>query len=53
MNDEQHYVEYDKDKKYILMESENIDGLTYEKLGAKSPAGWAYDYGKGAWYLPP
>ena len=47
MNDEQHYVEYDKDKKYILMESENIDGLTYEKLGAKSPAGWAYDYGKG------
>jgi type 1 glutamine amidotransferase len=47
VNDEQHYVEYDKDKKYILMESENIDGLTYEKLGAKSPAGWAYDYGKG------
>ena len=47
VNDEQHYVEYDKDKKYILMESQNIDGLTYEKLGAKSPAGWAYDYGKG------
>jgi type 1 glutamine amidotransferase len=47
VNDEQHYVEYDKDKKYILMESENIDGLTYEKLGTKSPAGWAYDYGKG------
>lgn len=47
VNDEQHYVEYDKDKKYILMESENIDGLTYQKLGTKSPAGWAYDYGKG------
>ena len=47
VNDEQHYVEYDKDKKYILMESENIDGLTYQNLGAKSPAGWAYDYGKG------
>jgi type 1 glutamine amidotransferase len=47
VNDEQHYVEYDKDKKYILMESENIDGLTYQQLGTKSPAGWAYDYGKG------
>ena len=35
VNDEQHYVEYDKDKKYILMESENIDGLTYQKLGDK------------------
>jgi type 1 glutamine amidotransferase len=47
VNDEQHYVEYDKDAKYILMESENIDGLTYQKLGAKAPAGWAYEYGKG------
>lgn len=47
VNDEQHYVEYDKDRKYILMESENVDGLTYQKLGTKSPAGWAYDYGKG------
>ena len=47
VNDEQHYVEYDKDSKYLLMESENIDGLTYQKLGAKAPAGWAYDYGKG------
>jgi type 1 glutamine amidotransferase len=47
VNDEQHYVEYDKDKKYLLMESENIDGLTYQQLGTKSPAGWAYDYGKG------
>ncbi len=47
VNDEQHYVAYDKDKKYILLESENVDGLTYEKLGAKAIAGWAYDYGKG------
>jgi type 1 glutamine amidotransferase len=47
VNDEQHYVECDKDAKYILMESENIDGLTYQKLGAKAPAGWAYEYGKG------
>ena len=47
VNDEQHYVEYDKDRKYILLEAENIDGLTYQKLGAKSIAGWAYDYGSG------
>ena len=48
------YVEYDKDPKHILIESENIDGLTYQKLGTKSPAGWAYDYGKGrVCYLSP
>ncbi|MDQ2899220.1 MAG: ThuA domain-containing protein [Acidobacteriota bacterium] len=47
VNDEQHYVEYDKDRKNILLESENIDGLTYEKYGAKAIGGWAYDYGKG------
>jgi Trehalose utilisation len=47
VNDEQHYVEYDKDSKHVFMESENIDGLTYQKLGTKSPAGWAYDYAKG------
>jgi len=47
VNDEQHYVEYDKDRKYVLLESENIDGLTFQKLGTKSISGWAYDYGKG------
>ncbi|MGI8992523.1 MAG: ThuA domain-containing protein [Bryobacteraceae bacterium] len=47
VNDEQHYVEYDKDRKNILLESENVDGLTYEKYGAKAIGGWAYDYGKG------
>jgi type 1 glutamine amidotransferase len=47
VNDEQHYVEYDKDKKYILLEAENVDGLNFEKYGAKSIAGWAYEYGKG------
>lgn len=46
-NDEQHYVEYDKDPKHILLEAENIDGLTFGKHGTKSVAGWAYDYGKG------
>jgi hypothetical protein len=47
VDDEQHYVEYDKDKKDILLEAENIDGLTYQNLGAKSISGWAYDYGRG------
>ncbi len=47
VNDEQHYVEYDKDRKYILLEAENVDGLTYQNLGSKSIAGWAYDYGRG------
>ncbi len=47
VNDEQHYVNYDKDRKYILLEAENTDGLTFQKLGTKSIAGWAYDYGKG------
>lgn len=47
VNDEQHYVEYDKDRKNILLEAENIDGLTFQNLGAKSVAGWAYDYGRG------
>jgi len=47
VNDEQHYVEYDKDKKDILLEAENIDGLTFQNLGTKSIAGWAYDYGRG------
>ena len=47
VNDEQHYVAYDKDKKYLLLEAENVDGLTFQDLGAKSIAGWAYCYGKG------
>ena len=47
VNDEQHFVEYDKDKKHVLLEAENIDGLTYENLGSKSISGWAYDFGQG------
>lgn len=47
VNDEQHYVDYDKDKKNIILEAENIDGLTYENLGSKSISGWAYDFGSG------
>jgi type 1 glutamine amidotransferase len=47
VNDEQHYVSYDKDPKYVIMQAENVDGLTYEDLGTKSVSGWAYDFGKG------
>jgi hypothetical protein len=47
VNDEQHFVAYDKDPKYVILESENLDGLEYETHGKKSVAGWAYPYGKG------
>ena len=47
VNDEQHYVIYDKDPKYVILEAENVDGLKFEDLGAKSISGWAYDFGKG------
>jgi type 1 glutamine amidotransferase len=47
VTDEQHYLIYDKDPKSVIMRSENLDGLRYEKKGASAIAGWAYDYGKG------
>jgi hypothetical protein len=47
VTDEQHYVEYDKARKDILLEAENIDGLNFENLGTKSISGWAYEYGRG------
>jgi type 1 glutamine amidotransferase len=47
VNDEQHYVAYDKDPKYILAEADNIDGLDYDGRGTKSIAAWAYEYGRG------
>lgn len=47
VNDEQHFVAYDKDPQYVLLRSENLDGLEYETHGSKSIAGWAYPYGKG------
>jgi hypothetical protein len=33
VNDEQQYVDYDKDPRYIILESENLDGLTYPGRG--------------------
>ncbi|MBN1291620.1 MAG: ThuA domain-containing protein [Candidatus Latescibacteria bacterium] len=47
VTDEQHYVTYDKDPKYVLMRSENADGLAYGDQGTSCEAGWAYEYGKG------
>jgi len=54
VTDEQHFVRYERDPKYLLLESVNEDGLTWKNLGTKSAAGWAYDYGKGRiCYLAP
>lgn len=61
VDDEQHYLIYDKDPKNILLNSVNVDGLTYtatypdpkepdpqpKNWGTTSVSGWAYDYGKG------
>ncbi len=47
VNDEQHYVQYDFDPGHIILESENIDGLTFNGMGSKAVSGWAHDYGKG------
>jgi type 1 glutamine amidotransferase len=54
VTDEQHYMVYQKDPKYLLLQSVNEDGLTFKNLGSSSAAGWAYDYGKGrVCYLAP
>jgi type 1 glutamine amidotransferase len=58
VTDEQHFMTYQKDPKYLLLQSVNEDGLTFTNqgtnLGATTPAGWAYDYGKGrVCYLAP
>jgi len=54
VTDEQHYMDYDKDKKHIFLETVNEEGLTYKDYGATAPAGWSYDYGKGRiCYLSP
>ena len=47
ITDEQHYMTYDKDPKYLFLETVNEDGLTYQSYGATAPGGWSYDYGKG------
>jgi hypothetical protein len=54
VTDEQHYMTYDKDPKYLLLETTNVDGLDFRGMGASAPGGWAYEYGKGrVCYLSP
>jgi hypothetical protein len=47
ITDEQHYMTYDKDPKFVFLETVNEEGLTYQRYGATAPGGWSYDYGKG------
>ena len=47
VTDEQHYMTYDKDPKYVLLETTNADGLDYRGHGATALGGWAFEYGKG------
>ena len=47
VTDEQHYMDYDKDPKHLLLETVNEDGLNFGSRGPIAPGGWAYDYGKG------
>jgi hypothetical protein len=51
VTDEQHFVTYDKDPKYVLARSVNEDGLEYTDLAGRrsntAESVWAYDYGKG------
>jgi hypothetical protein len=47
ITDEQHYMAYDKDPKFLFLETVNEEGLTYQNYGATAPGGWSYDYGKG------
>jgi type 1 glutamine amidotransferase len=61
VDDEQHYLIYDKDPKNILLHSENLDGLTFtttypdpadpnpqpKNWGTTSVSGWAHEYGNG------
>jgi hypothetical protein len=51
VTDEQHYMTYDKDPKYVLARSVNENGLDYtDQAGRRSNTAesvWAYDYGKG------
>ncbi|HEX3879274.1 MAG TPA: ThuA domain-containing protein [Bryobacteraceae bacterium] len=54
VTDEQHYMDYDKDSKYVFLETVNANGLDYNGRGPKSLGGWAFDYGKGrVCYLAP
>jgi hypothetical protein len=54
VTDEQHYVRYEKNRKFLLAESVNEEGLAWREHGTTSAAAWAYDHGKGrVCYLAP
>jgi len=54
VTDVQHYARYEKDTSDVFMHSINEKGHTWKDLGSSSPAGWAYEYGKGRiCYLAP
>ena len=36
VTDEQHFVKYQKDQKYLLLQSVNENGLTHKNLGTSS-----------------
>jgi type 1 glutamine amidotransferase len=54
VTDEQHYMDFDKDRGNIFMETENLDGLDYRGQGATAVGGFAHEYGQGrVCYLAP
>ena len=54
ITDEQHYMNYTKDPAQVLAISINEDGHTFQELGTRCEAAWAYDYGRGrVCYLAP
>lgn len=54
VTDEQHFVKFEQDPKSIFMESINEQGLAWKDFGVSSPAGWAFDFGRGrVCYLAP
>ncbi len=51
VTDEQHFPLYEKDPKYVLARSVNVEGLSYKDSSGRTStyaeAVWAYEYGKG------
>lgn len=51
IHDEQHFMTFEKDPKYVLARSVNEDGIEFTddqgRTNTTAEAVWAYDYGKG------
>jgi hypothetical protein len=47
VTDEQHYMTYDKDRKFLFLETVDEEGRGFKDYGSTAPGGWAYDYGQG------